>query len=123
MESEKLEPSALTIEGLPRAVRQLLEEVRDLKKLFLSQNLIMPPEPDQWFDLNELVAYDPEKRSKATFYGYIHTLAIPFHKNGKKLIFLKSEIDIWLKAGRRKTVSEIDVESERYLKENRGNGK
>lgn len=71
---------------------------------------------DQWFDLNELVEYDPEKRTKPTFYGYIHRGEIPYHKRGKKLTFLKSEIDEWLKSGRRKTNSEIEDEAESYLK-------
>ncbi|MDR1342763.1 MAG: helix-turn-helix domain-containing protein [Prevotellaceae bacterium] len=31
--------------------------------------------------------------------------SIPYHKKGKKLMFLKSEIDNWLKEGRRKTGS------------------
>ncbi|MFC2080372.1 helix-turn-helix domain-containing protein, partial [Bacteroidota bacterium] len=56
-----------------------------------------------------------EKRSKATFYGYIHNRSIPFHKRSKKLVFLKSEIDDWLKAGRRKTRSEIESEAGQNL--------
>jgi hypothetical protein len=74
------------------------------------------PEPDHWLDINELVAYDPEKRSKATFYGYTSRKEIPFHKNCKKLVFLKSEIDHWLKQGRQKTNAEISAEADTYLK-------
>lgn len=66
-----------------------------------------PQDEDQWFDLNELVAYDPEKRTKATFYRYVHDNEIPYHKRGKKLTFLKSEIDAWLKLGRKKTLDEV----------------
>ncbi|NQY28291.1 MAG: helix-turn-helix domain-containing protein [Flavobacteriaceae bacterium] len=68
-----------------------------------------------WLDLNELIEYDPEKRSKPTFYGYVHEGTIPYHKRGKKLIFLKAEIDEWLKLGRVKTNSEIEEESNNYL--------
>ena len=72
-------------------------------------------ESDRWLDLNELIAYDPEKRSKPTFYGYVHEKSVPFHKRGKKITFLKSEIDIWLKSGRKQTKSEIEAEDGQYL--------
>jgi len=103
-------------EKIPEAFGQLCEDVAIVKK-FLEQYLDTPiPEPDQWLDINELVAYDPEKRSKATFYGYTARKEIPFHKNGKKLIFLKSEINQWLKQGRQKTNAEISAEADTYLK-------
>jgi excisionase family DNA binding protein len=75
---------------------------------------------DKWLDLNKLVEYDPEKRSKPTFYGYIHNNTIPYHKRGKKLIFLKSEIDEWLKSGRVKTNAEIEAEADQYLSTKKG---
>jgi len=74
------------------------------------------PATDQWFDLNELVTYDPEKRTKATFYGYVHHNEIPYHKRGKKLTFLKSEIDEWLKKGRKKTIDELNEDVSISLK-------
>jgi hypothetical protein len=40
---------------------------------------------------------------------------IPVHKGGKKLRFLKSEIDSWLKQGRKKTFAEIATEADCYL--------
>jgi hypothetical protein len=72
-------------------------------------------------DLNELVAYDPEKRTKNTFYGYIHKKTIPYHKRNKKVLFLKSEIDHWLKQGRRKTDAELDEEVQKYFYTNKPN--
>lgn len=74
-----------------------------------------PTPKDEWLDLNELVAYDPEKRSKDTFYGYVHKGLIPYYKKKKKLTFLKSEIDEWLKSGKVKSNSEIEDEVEKYL--------
>jgi len=43
---------------------------------------------------------------------------VPYHKNGKNLVFLKSEIDEWLKTGKRKSNAEIEAES--YLKKKGG---
>jgi hypothetical protein len=74
------------------------------------------PEIDRWFNLDELCEYLPDKPVKATVYGYVHSLSIPFHKTTKRLRFLKSEIDLWLKEGRKKTVKEIASEVDSYLK-------
>lgn len=77
-------------------------------------------EIDRWFDLNELCLYHPDKPSKPTVYGWVNAGIIPVHKGGKKLRFLKSEIDNWLKQGRKKTLKEIDAEAETYLKRKGG---
>ena len=101
----------LTFDRLPQAVAQLFRKLTHIEKLLSESNKSSYHETDRWFDLNELVKYDPEKRSKPTFYGYVHRQEIPFHKNGKKLIFLKSEIDQWLKKGRKRTIEEIEEEA------------
>lgn len=75
---------------------------------------------DCWFDLNELCKYHPDKPSKATVYGWVNANTIPVHKGGKKLRFLKSEIDNWLKQGRKKTNAEIASEADNYLKRKGG---
>lgn len=80
-----------------------------------------PTQPERWFDLNELCNYHPDKPSKPTVYGWVNAGIIPVHKGGKKLRFLKSEIDSWLKQGRKKTFSEIACEAENYLKTKGGN--
>lgn len=77
-------------------------------------------ETDRWFDLNELCNYHPDKPSKPTVYGWVHDGLIPVHKGGKKLRFLKSEIDTWIKQGRKKTISETANEADQYLKNKKG---
>jgi hypothetical protein len=51
----------------------------------------------------------------------VHSGLIPVHKGGKKLRFLKSEIDNWIKQGRKKTLAETASEAESYLKKKGGN--
>ena len=75
-----------------------------------------PTETDRWFDLNELCIYHPDKPSKSTVYGWVKSGFIPVHKGGKKLRFLKSEIDAWLNQGRKKTHAELQEESIQFLK-------
>ena len=70
---------------------------------------------DHWLNLAELCLYLPDKPVRATVYNWVHHRQIPCHRRGKKLYFLKSEIDTWLKAGRRKTVAETANEVDTYL--------
>jgi hypothetical protein len=74
-----------------------------------------PTEKDRWFDLKELCIYRPDKPAKATVYGEVHKGIIPVHKRGKKLMFLKSEIDSWLKKGRKRTLEEIANDADKLI--------
>ncbi len=106
----------LTLETLPKAFTQLSNEVSEIKRLLLEKSNEQPTETDRWFDLNELCQYHPDKPSKPTVYGWVNAGIIPVHKGGKKLRFLKSEIDNWLKQGKKKTLAEIASEADTYLK-------
>lgn len=106
----------LTLETLPKAFTQLSNEVIEIKRLLLEKSNVQPTETNRWFDLNELCNYHPDKPSKATVYGWVNASIIPVHKGGKKLRFLKSEIDTFLKQGRKKTLAETANEAEQYCK-------
>ena len=110
----------LTLETLPKAFTQLTNEVSEIKRLLLEKSYEQPTEPDRWFDLNELCIYHPDKPSKPTVYGWVNAGIIPVHKGGKKLRFLKSEIDNFLRQGRKKTLVETASEAENYLKKKGG---
>jgi predicted DNA-binding transcriptional regulator AlpA len=117
----------LTFNDLPKAVTQLKKEFSELKS-FLMQKQAEPPteQAEQWLDLNDLIQYDPEKRTKPTWYSKISKGEVPYHKRAKKVYFLKSEIDAWLKAGKCKSNAEIEQEAEAYLLNNKkglNNGK
>jgi predicted DNA-binding transcriptional regulator AlpA len=71
---------------------------------------------DRWYDIDELIDYLPGNPAKATIYGYVSRTEIPYHKTGKRLSFLKSEIDNWLKSKRRKTSAEIAEEALQYTR-------
>ena len=54
-------------------------------------------------DLERLTGY-----KKGYLFKMVHERTIPFHKpNNGKLFFLRSEIMVWIKAGRRATRQEI----------------
>lgn len=110
----------LTLETLPKAFTHLTNEVSEIKRLLLEKSNEQPTETDRWFDLTELCDYIPDKPTKQTVYGWVNACTIPVHKGGKKLRFLKSEIDNWLKQGRKKTLAETAAEAETYLKKKGG---
>ena len=71
-----------------------------------------PEKKDQWFNLLEFCAYHPDKPKPPTVYGWLSGKNkkddLPVHKDGKKLRFLKSEVDAWLLKGKRKNQFEIN---------------
>ena len=107
----------ITFDQVPSLLGQILNEVNTIKS-------IVQVEPkdhkDIWFNLDGLVEYDPVQRSKATYYRYVRERLIPFHKKGKNLFFLKSEIDDWLRSGRHRTIEEIQKESEEEFVKSKG---
>lgn len=112
----------LTLETLPKAFTLLTNEVSEIKRLLLEKSNEPPTETERWFDLAELCNYRPDKPAKATVYGEVHKGIIPVHKRGKKLMFLKSEIDAWLKQGRKKTLAETANEADNYLQNRKKRG-
>jgi excisionase family DNA binding protein len=114
-----MESPTLQFNDLPNAISCLRREVRELKDLL--QKPQIDQYSDQWFNLKELINYLPDKPAKATVYSWVSLGLIPNHKGGKKLRFLKSEIDAWMKAGRRKTVAESAAEADQYLNKKGGN--
>lgn len=88
--------STITFEKLPQAVQELSEKMDKLMALHEQPE----EERDRFMNLNQLIDYLPEKPARPTVYGWVARRQVPFHKEGKKLIFKKSEIDEWLKNGR-----------------------
>ena len=72
---------------IEKSVKKVLAELKELK---------LEETPERWMNLNELCEYIPDKPSKPTVYGWVNAGTIPVHKGGKKLRFLKSEIDKWM---------------------------
>lgn len=104
----------LTFNELPQAVEHLIIEVETLKAL-LESSIHNKVEQDHWFDVRELCQYVPDKPARQTVYGWIYRHNIPYHKKGKKLQFLKSEIDEWLKSDQRKTAAQLHAEAIEYV--------
>ncbi|MBR5434805.1 MAG: helix-turn-helix domain-containing protein [Bacteroidales bacterium] len=86
----------LNIETLAKEVRDLRDEIKEWQDVLKKNMLQNTLSNDKWMSINDLIEYLPDKTARATIYGWVSQGLIPYHKYGKKLTFLKSEIDNWL---------------------------
>lgn len=56
-------------------------------------------------------------KAKPTIYNLCHERKIPHSKQGKQLYFSRNELIEWLRAGKRKTQSEIALDAENFSPE------
>ena len=106
----------ISFEQLPQAVSDLKEEVSGLKDLINTLIHRTPAEnADQWMNIDQLRAYHPDRPARSTIYDWVCQNRIPVHKDGKKLRFLRSEIDQWLSGGRIKTKDEIEAKAAEHI--------
>ncbi len=104
----------ISFNELPQAMSYLIQKVDKLENL-LSSVRSEQIDSDKWFNVEELSAYLPDKPARQTVYGWIGQRLIPYHKKGKKLQFLKSEIDSWLIADKRKCSAELQAEAAEFV--------
>lgn len=106
--------------NMPQALAYLIGKVDGLETLLSVQKSEKDESADRWFNLQELCDYLPDHPARQTVYGWISRRAIPYHKKGKKLQFLLSEINAWLKTDKRKTNAEIFAEAFRFANSKKG---
>ena len=110
----------ISFNDMPKALAYLIGKVDKLKTLLSVQTTAKVEPSDRWFNLQELCEYLPDRPAKQTVYGWIGQHAVPYHKKGKKLQFLKSEIDAWLKSDKRKTAAELHAEAVLFVNSKKG---
>lgn len=109
----------ITHDNLPLAMSMLFGKISRLEQL-LEQPTGLAPETDCWYDIDGLCGYLPGNPAKATIYSKVHNRGIPHKKVGKRLMFLKSEIDIWLKGHTRKTTAQIESDAVAFIESTKG---
>ncbi|MGZ3883210.1 MAG: helix-turn-helix domain-containing protein [Flavisolibacter sp.] len=80
----------LTIENIS------LEELREMIGQTL-QAVIKAQQPEEFLTIEE--ASEFTRIPVTTIYDYTSRRNIPFHKKGKKLLFIRQELSQWLKSG------------------------
>ncbi len=110
----------ISFNDMPKALAYLIGKVDKLETLLSVQTTAKVEPSDRWFNLQELCEYLPDRPARQTVYGWIGQHAVPYHKKGKKLQFLKSEIDAWLKSDKRKTAAELHAEAIQFVNGKKG---
>lgn len=110
----------ISFNDMPKALAYLIGKVDKLETLLSVQTTAKVEPSDRWFNLQELCEYLPDRPARQTVYGWIGQRSVPYHKKGKKLQFLKSEIDAWLKSDKRKTAAELHAEAVQFVNSKKG---
>jgi len=107
----------ITFEQLPQAVSQLQDKLDNIERLLLSQNNTPQPEEDRLLTIRE--AAEILHLTVPTVYGLVQRSEVPVSKRGKRLYFSKQELTAWIMSGRKRTISEINAETDSYLSSRR----
>ena len=105
----------ITFEDLPKAMSWMMDKLNKLDSKIDGLNNI----PQIWMNLKELCEYMPSHPAEQTVYGWTSCHLIPFHKRGKRIMFLRSEIDEWLHAGKIKSEKDLENEAAQFIKSKR----
>lgn len=100
-----------TFDDLPKQVQALHNKIDGLIRLHSQKEATEEEDEEVWFNMDELIAFLPQKYGKATIYGFTSRNQIPYYKKGKHTYFLKSEILDWLKKGKVRSNLSLDNQS------------
>ena len=113
----------ISLENLPTWVKLEVSksDLEAFAQTLLAQSKNQVPNPSastkKIMTVDELSSY--ANLAKATIYGLTSKNQIPYHKSpkGRKLYFVKSDIDEWLTSNRRATTAEIEAQAIRHIEE------
>lgn len=95
----------------------ILERLDRIERILNQKQVIQEQTETQIMNVEELAKY--LGMSTSTIYKKTSDMEIPRIKKGKKLYFIKEEIDEWLKKGKQMTNEEIEQEAANYLIKNK----
>lgn len=104
-----------TFEDLPNILGTLSLRVENIERL-LKEIQNRSPEAEDAGLMTIIEASKLIRLSVATIYSKVCRNEIPVSKQGKQLYFLRSELLDWIKAGRVKTISELQSEVDQKCK-------
>ena len=107
-----------TFEMVPQMVGRIAELLTSIDQKL--EKLTVPAQPvdntPELMSVKDLGAYLPSHPAPATIYGWIRENSIPHYKQGKTLMFKKSEIDKWLLRTRVKDDGQLQEEAEEWCR-------
>lgn len=102
----------ITFDQLPSAVGQLFDKLEAIEVLLKAQENNPQTEEDQILTVDECAQF--LNLSKPTVYTLISKGELPVMKRSKRCYFTKSDLVNYLKAGRKKTNSELETEAKNF---------
>ena len=116
-----------TFDMIPTLMANLLEDNKilsakldDISKKISSVNK-SSKDDDRRMDVTEAQKYIPGHPAVQTIYGWTSNNMIPYHKVGKRIYFVKSELDAWLLKEGHKSQDDLRREAEEYVNSRRKN--
>lgn len=108
--------NSVSHDNMPQAIEHLIKVVENIQETVqVISSKGTKTDEDAWFNITQLSQYLPDHPAKQTIYEWASQKLIPYHKKTKRLMFLKSEIDEWIKASRRKTMVELEKEALEHI--------
>lgn len=107
----------ISFDNLPQAVSLLINEVSELKSLFVSSQKPIVTISRIPIGIDEVCTITG--KAKPTIYALVRQRVIPCTKAGKKLYFYEDEVLSWINSGKRKTGLELKAEAENYSQNKR----
>lgn len=113
-----------TFDMIPMLMANLLEDNKILsakidalnKKINMSFPANKKGDDNERMDVTEAQKYIPGHPAVQTIYGWTSNDQIPYHKIGKRIYFVKSELDDWMSNGQHKSNDDLRKEAEEYVK-------
>lgn len=105
-----------TFEMVPGLVGRIAELLESIDSKLDKVNVVPIPTDDttELMNVKDLGRYLPSHPAPSTVYSWVNDNTIPYYKQGKTLMFKKSEIDKWLLRTRVKDNTELMEEAQRY---------
>lgn len=103
--------TTISFDAMPGMLASIMNKLEELEKKLENLQPTTSQTPDTWLSLKDLCQYLPSHPAEQTVYGWTSNHFIPYHKKGKNIVFLKSEIDEWLVGGKRKSLRDIEQEA------------
>lgn len=105
-----------TFEMVPGLVGRIAELLESIDSKLDKVNVAPIPTDDtpELMNVKDLGRYLPSHPAPSTVYSWVNDNTIPYYKQGKTLMFKKSEIDKWLLRTRVKDNTELMEEAQRY---------
>lgn len=120
---ENIEKKVPTFDMIPLMMANLLEDNKILAAkidiLDKKINMSIPKKKDddnERMDVTAAQKYIPGHPAIQTIYGWTSNGNIPYHKIGKRIYFVKSELDEWLSRDQHKSEDDLCKEAEEYVK-------